>query len=202
MNSRSLSNRSERRGARRNVRKGPACAILSRRVPAKFSSRPEHAATGMTRCWGTACDAWRGYELPRGRGDHGTSRHADAVHLLEVLLAQGDRVAITPQVLAEFVHIVTDARRFQRPLSVQTAIDKSERWWNAAESEQVLPSDVAVARFHSWMRLHQLGRKRVLDTLLGATYRAAGVTSLPTLNAADFAVFGEFACLPLAVPGP
>jgi predicted nucleic acid-binding protein len=126
--------------------------------------------------------------------------HADALGLLEALLARGDRVAITPQVLAEFVHIVTDARRFQRPFSMETAINKSDRWWNAAESEQVLPSDVAVARFHGWMRRHQLGRKRVLDTLLAATYRAAGVTSLLTLNAADFAVFGEFACLPPAVP--
>ena len=126
--------------------------------------------------------------------------HADALRLLEALLARGDRVAITPQVLAEFVHIVTDARRFQQPFAMETAIDKSERWWNAAESEQVLPSDAAVARFHSWMRIHQLGRKRVLDTLLAATDRAAGITSLLTLDAADFTVFGEFACLPPVVP--
>jgi predicted nucleic acid-binding protein len=38
----------------------------------------------------------------------------------------------------------------------------------------------------------------VLDTLLAATYRAAGVTSLLTLNSEDFAVFGEFTCVPLA----
>jgi len=123
-------------------------------------------------------------------------QHANSVHLLEALLTNGDHIAITPQVLAEFVHIVTDARRFQLPLSMETAIEKSERWWNAVESEQVMPSDGAIARFHSWMRHHQLGRKRVLDTLLAATYRAAGVTSLLTLNAADFTVFGEFACLP------
>jgi len=83
-------------------------------------------------------------------------RHADAAHLLEELLTSGDRVAITPQVLAEFLHIVTDARRFQRPFSMETAIEKSERWWNAAESEQVMPSDGANARFHSWMRHHQV----------------------------------------------
>ena len=34
--------------------------------------------------------------------------------------------------------------------------------------------------------------------VLAATYRAAGVTSLLTLNSEDFAVFGEFACVPLA----
>jgi predicted nucleic acid-binding protein len=127
--------------------------------------------------------------------------HTEARRLLEELLAKGDRVAIAPQVLAEFVHVVTDPRRFQKPFSMQTALDKSERWWNATETEQVLPGDLSVARFHSWMRRHQLGRKRVLDTLLAATYRAAGVTSVLTLNPADFMAFGEFACLPVLHPG-
>jgi hypothetical protein len=46
------------------------------------------------------------------------------------------------------------------------------------------------------MRRYQLGRKRVLDTLLAATYRAADVTSLLTLNATDFTVFDELSCIP------
>ena len=101
------------------------------------------------------------------------------------LLARGDRVAIAQQVITEFVHVVTDERRFQQPFSMETALNKSEHWWNAAEADQVLPTDVAIALFHTWMRRHQLGRKRVLDTLLAATYRAADVTSLLTLNATD-----------------
>jgi hypothetical protein len=60
-----------------------------------------------------------------------------------------------------------------------------------------LPTDAAITLFHTWMRRHQLGRKRVLDTLLAATYRATNVTSLLTLNTADFMVFDEFACVPL-----
>jgi len=43
---------------------------------------------------------------------------------------------------------------------------------------------------------YQLGRNRVLDTLLAATYRAADVTSLLTLNAKDFTVFDELSCIP------
>jgi predicted nucleic acid-binding protein len=65
------------------------------------------------------------------------------------------------------------------------------------EADQVLPTDVAIALFHTWMRRHRLGRKRVLDTLLAATYRAADVTSLLTLNATDFAVFDELVCVPI-----
>ena len=43
----------------------------------------------------------------------------------------------------------------------------------------------------------QLGRKRVLDTLLAATYRAADVTSILSLNATDFTVFDKLACVPI-----
>jgi predicted nucleic acid-binding protein len=125
-------------------------------------------------------------------------RHVDALRILRESLTRGDRVAVAPQVLAEFVHVVTDRRRFQQPMSMEMALDKSERWWTAAETDQVFPIDAAVARFHDWMRHHQIGRKRILDTLLAATYRAAGVTSLLTLNAEDFAIFGEFDCVPLA----
>lgn len=125
------------------------------------------------------------------------AQHAAAFSLLEKLLAQKDRIGVTPQVLAEFVHVVTDGRRFQQPLSVALALEKSQRWWNAVETDQVMPSSQALARFHDWMRRHQLGRKRVLDTLLAATFREAGSKSLLTLNAADFTVFGEFACVPL-----
>lgn len=80
---------------------------------------------------------------------------------------------------------------------MEAALEKSQRWWTSAETEQVMPTPHAMARFHDWMRRHQLGRKRVLDTLLAASFREANITSLLTLNAADFAVFGEFSCVPL-----
>ena len=84
--------------------------------------------------------------------------HADASRLLGELLARGDRVAITPQVLAEFVHVVTDARRFQQPFSMETALDKSERWWTATavSSTGILPLakerrfETAVLWFGGW----------------------------------------------------
>jgi len=77
------------------------------------------------------------------------AHHADALRLLAELLARGDRMAIAPQVLAEFVHVVTDERRFQQPFSMETALNKSEHWWNAVEADQVLPTDVAIALFHA-----------------------------------------------------
>jgi hypothetical protein len=42
------------------------------------------------------------------------------------------------------------------------------------------------------MREHQLGRKRLLDTRLAATYRAAGIAKILSSNARDFTTFGCF----------
>jgi predicted nucleic acid-binding protein len=64
------------------------------------------------------------------------AHHADALRLLTELLAQGDRMAIAPQVLAEFVHVVTDERRFQQPFSMETALNKSEHWWRRIKTNR------------------------------------------------------------------
>jgi len=41
--------------------------------------------------------------------------HAAAQGVLARLMAAGDVIGIAPQVLAEFIHIVTDSRRFAKP---------------------------------------------------------------------------------------
>jgi predicted nucleic acid-binding protein len=120
------------------------------------------------------------------------SEHAEARQLLAELITKGDRIALVPQVLAEFVHVATDPRRLQMPFPMDDALQHSERWWNAREVDQMMPTDAAIALFHEWMRRHQLGRKRVLDTMMAAAYRTAGVDSLLTLNFDDFAIFGGF----------
>lgn len=128
--------------------------------------------------------------------------HASARQRLVELLATGDRFAITPQVLAEFVHVVTDPRRFAQPLDMARARGLAEQWWTARDTDQVFPDEVSTRLFLDWLRRHQLRRKRLLDTLLAATYRQAGILSLLTTNPSDFAVFGDFACItPLAGPG-
>ncbi len=114
---------------------------------------------------------------------------------VRMLRAAGDRFAIAAQVITEFVHIVTDPRRFATPLTIERALERARVWWNSPEIDRIEPDDEAVEWFLEAMARHHLGRKRVLDTLLAATYRSAGITSLLTLNAEDFGVFGEFSCL-------
>jgi predicted nucleic acid-binding protein len=111
------------------------------------------------------------------------------------LVTAGHRIALAPQVLAEFVHVVTDPKRFALPLSVDNALRLAEQWWTAREVDQTFPNDDSVRLFLGWMQQHRLGRKRLLDTLLAATYRTSGVRTLLTLNPRDFAILDDFECL-------
>lgn len=43
------------------------------------------------------------------------AEHVAARNALNTLLSAGDLIAITPQVLAEFMHIATDSRRLKNP---------------------------------------------------------------------------------------
>jgi predicted nucleic acid-binding protein len=121
--------------------------------------------------------------------------HALARATLARLLAAGDLLAIAPQVLAEFLHVVTDSRRFTQPLDMPTACHLAGQWWTSKDVVRVFPDDAATEQFLGWLQQFVLGRKRLLDSLLAATYRQAGIQSLLTTNSADFAVFGVFTCI-------
>src|SRR5262249_29827486 len=95
--------------------------------------------------------------------------HLDARATLARLVAGGDALALAPQVLAEFIHVVTDSRRFSNPLPMPDAIRLAEEWWTARDVNHVVPDDRAARQFLTWLRQHALGRKRLLDTLLAAT---------------------------------
>jgi predicted nucleic acid-binding protein len=122
--------------------------------------------------------------------DHPFHREADA--LLYSLLDNGHDLALAPQTLAEFIHIVTDGKRMPQPLTVAEAIARAEHWWQASEVVRVYPDGESVVDFLAWLKRHQLGRKRLLDTLLAATFHGAGVKRIVTNNERDFKVLGVF----------
>jgi predicted nucleic acid-binding protein len=99
----------------------------------------------------------------------------------------GDGFALAPQVLAEFVHVVTDAHRFGKPLATGSAIERAERWWTAREVTRVFATAESTGLFLQWMTRLNLGHKRLLDTQLAARYKAAGVSLIATTRFRDFA---------------
>jgi predicted nucleic acid-binding protein len=64
--------------------------------------------------------------------------------------------------------------------------------WQAAECRIVQPTQNLFPLFVDWMQRHRLGHKRVLDTLLAANYRSAGVKQIATTDWRDFRIFGVF----------
>ena len=122
----------------------------------------------------------------------GHPHHDWARFTLETFVEQGDSFALAPQVLAEFVHVVTDPKRFSQPLSMNQALIHVDRWWQAKEVAQVFPTGDSCRLFVKWMREHKLGRKRLLDTQLASTYFAHDIRSILSSNARDYTIFGCF----------
>lgn len=101
----------------------------------------------------------------------------------------GLRLGLTPQVGHEWLHVVTDGRRFESPLSMTQAIDLLRSVGESREVVDVLPGPRVLPRTLELLQRHRLGRKRILDTALAATLEAAGVERLATLNGRDYKVF-------------
>ncbi|HLF30316.1 MAG TPA: type II toxin-antitoxin system VapC family toxin [Xanthomonadales bacterium] len=106
--------------------------------------------------------------------------------------------AICSQILGEFVHVVTDPRRFSRPLDIDEAVEICGQWWQARECRIIEPTPHSFPLFVDWMHRHRLGRKRVLDTLLAANYHSAGITRIATTDWRDFKLFGVFEVIRLS----
>ena len=98
-------------------------------------------------------------------------------------------LGLTPQVIHEFLHVVTDPRRFESPLPMERACELAEALWDAQEVERILPAAGVVPRTLDLLTRLGLGRKRILDTALAATLEIAGVRRLATLNRGDFEAF-------------
>jgi len=121
--------------------------------------------------------------------------HVAAKKTLRELIIRGDAIGVAPQILAEFIHVATEPRRFSEPLSTEKARLMAEQWWTASDTVQVFPNHSATKQFLSWLRIHSLGRKRLLDTLLAATYLKAEIFSILTTNPTDFTIFGSMTCI-------
>jgi toxin-antitoxin system PIN domain toxin len=102
----------------------------------------------------------------------------------------GNQAAIVPQVLYEYVHIATDGRRFERPLSMTEALESATRWATAREVVLLPESRHTPLRALSLLGGHRLGRKRILDAALAATLLDHGVDHLVTHDRRHFERLG------------
>jgi predicted nucleic acid-binding protein len=105
-------------------------------------------------------------------------------------LQAGNVIVFTASVVAEFLHVITDSRRFTDALSMTEALDWVDEFLQNSNSVQFIPTTEQSARLAmDWIRKFQLGRKRLLDTNLAAAIYVAGGRRIVTSNPNDFAVF-------------
>lgn len=121
--------------------------------------------------------------------------HQRAMDCICEMSRKNGKYALAPLVINEFLHVITDERRFQHPVKMPQALELADRWWNAPEVSNHFPSERSSRQFFSWLENLQLGRKRLLDTELASIYHANGVQNLVTSNVRDFSVFGCFEIL-------
>jgi predicted nucleic acid-binding protein len=98
-------------------------------------------------------------------------------------------LVLTPAVLHEFVHVVTDPRRFDPPVAMGEALALARLYLGRANVECLATDAEAVGAAFDLVDRHQLGHERLADTLLAATLHRYGVRQLVTCNRADFEAF-------------
>ncbi len=109
---------------------------------------------------------------------------------VETHLRDGDnRIVLSPLVCHEWLHVVTDARRLDPPLTMATALEVVRDYLSRSNVVVAPVDDVSLQGALALLEKHRLGRKRIADALLAATLRAAGVKHLLTRNVRDFRVF-------------
>jgi predicted nucleic acid-binding protein len=120
----------------------------------------------------------------------GMERHDQAREgLSRCLEAKDVTLVLTPLALHEFVHIVTDARRFDPPVTMSEAIAVARDYLGRSNVECLAVNEAAVLAALDLLDHHRLGRKRIADTLIAATLLQHGVHRLFTFNRSDFTLF-------------
>lgn len=99
--------------------------------------------------------------------------------------------AVSFTVLLEFLHVTTDSKRFDFPLTMEESIEIVQNYWNASNWKRLLPAVTTGNRTLDLLQKHRLGRKRLLDAYLVAMLIDNHVNTLITCDRTDFGIFDE-----------
>jgi predicted nucleic acid-binding protein len=116
--------------------------------------------------------------------------NAQTLAAVESETRQGKKLVFPSLVATEFLHVITDERRFAPPLTMLEALDWIEEFIASSGVSLLEPTQASTDQTIRWMRQFNLGRKRILDTHLAAILYTSGVRRLMTSNPSDFTVFG------------
>lgn len=92
----------------------------------------------------------------------------------------------------EFLHVITDPKRFSNPFSIKEAINVIDFWCDIDRVKVLYPDDTVFKRTITWMNMYNLGRNRINDTQMASCYLSNNITSIITANSKDFEIFQSF----------
>jgi predicted nucleic acid-binding protein len=121
--------------------------------------------------------------------------HPATVDYCNQLISEKRLLALCPTVIDEFLHVVTDPKRFEHPLSMKKAVYIAETWMRSQETVVLLPTDDSNRLHLRWMVEHRLERKRINDTRIASIYHSQNVRILLTSNARDYSILKAFKIL-------
>jgi predicted nucleic acid-binding protein len=122
--------------------------------------------------------------------------HQDVHRYLTRELERDDlTLVLTPMVLHELMHVITDKKRFEPPVSMPEALALVRLYLDASNVECLAIDAQSVQRTLHLLDEHRLGRKRIADSLLAATLLRHGVHELITCDPADFQLFDQLECI-------
>jgi len=101
-------------------------------------------------------------------------------------------LVIYSNVFNEFLHVVTDSRRFINPVPMEKAIEKCWYWIDHQRVKVAYSTDDSLKRQLLWMSIYNLERKRINDTTMAAAYAQSGVSKIITANPDDFESLNTF----------
>jgi predicted nucleic acid-binding protein len=104
------------------------------------------------------------------------------VAVVQTEVQSGSRLVFPALVIHEFLHVITDTRRFSPPLTMTEALDWMESFLANSSLDVLEPTPESLRQTLHWMREFNLGRKRILDTHLAAILYVAGVRRLCITN--------------------
>jgi len=119
-------------------------------------------------------------------------RYGATVSALKSVLSQDETLYCPTPVITEFLHIVSDPRRFDPPLAELQAAAWMEEFLSKPRVKLLPSSDASIRLMLRWLSQFGLGRKRIIDTHIAAILHTNGINRILTSDSRGFITYGVF----------
>lgn len=114
-----------------------------------------------------------------------------AIRLRDTAANAQIQACVCPQVLFEFLAVITDPRRIKRPISPRQAAEEVRAYEESQEIGKIYPTMTTVRTVLRLIEKYRIARQAVFDAVIVATMLDNDVRTICTENERDFAEYEE-----------